>query len=170
MGRRKPDWRMRSTSVEGEDTTTSSERGPQGPGGTVAAKVPHFEADVPTGQGCSEGSGKPESEVRHVRIRLNSRCNLGRPVAELAGAWCLKPYWGKPVVRNFREGGWKRDYGRRNEAQRESLGKKKPPNPTVRAPVLYPTEPYGKGLATHPGPESCYQRRQSHFRLHCRGR
>lgn len=86
MGRRKPDWRMRSASVEGEDTTTSPERGPLGPGGTVATKVPHFEADMPTGQGRSEGPGKPEGEVRNVRIKLNSRCNLGRLVAELTGA------------------------------------------------------------------------------------
>ena len=70
----------------------------------------------------TEGAGKPDYVARHVGIGLNSRCNSGRPVAELAGAWCLKPYWGKPTVRNFREGGWKRDYGSRTEAQRESLG------------------------------------------------
>ena len=78
--------------------------------------------DVPSGQGRSEGTGKPDCEARNVGIGLNSRCDSGRPAAELAGAWCLKPYWGKPTVRNFREGGWKRDYGSRTEAQRESLG------------------------------------------------
>ena len=52
VGRRKPDWRMRSSSVEGEDTITSPERGPLGPGGTVDAKVPHFEAEAPSGKGC----------------------------------------------------------------------------------------------------------------------
>ena len=51
MGRRKPDWRMRSPSVEGGDTTTPSERGPLGPGGAVEAEVPHFEAGVPFGGG-----------------------------------------------------------------------------------------------------------------------
>ena len=53
---------------------------------------------------------------------LTLRTMPGRLAAELTGAWCLKPYWGKPTVRNFREGGWKRDHGSRTEAQRESLG------------------------------------------------
>jgi hypothetical protein len=135
VGRRKSDWRMRSASVEGEDTTTSPERGPLGPGGTVAAKFPHFEAGALSGQGFSEGSGKPEGEVRNVRIRLNSHHTPGRPAAELIGAWCWKPYWGKPTVRNFREGGWKRGHGKRTEAQHESVGNATAPY-RARASVL----------------------------------
>src|SRR3989304_10001686 len=92
----------------------------------------------------TEGAGKPDCVARHVGIGLNSRCNSGRPVAELGGAWCLKPYWGKPTVRNFREGGWKRDYGSRTEAQRESLGIATE-RYRARAPVLYPTGTQPRG-------------------------
>lgn len=30
-----------------------------------------------------------------------------------------------------------------------------PPHPTVRAPMFYPTEPYRKGIANRPAPDSC---------------
>src|SRR5215510_8816349 len=42
-------------------------------------------------------------------IRL--KCGAGWRKAPDRTAWCLslKPYWGKPTVRNFREGGWKRE-------------------------------------------------------------
>jgi len=109
MGRRKPDWRMRSPSVEGGDTITPSERGPLGPGGAVEAEVPHFEAGVPFGGGRAEGTTKLEREAGHVGIGLKPPWEPGRVAAELTGARCLKPYWGKPTVRNFREGGWKRE-------------------------------------------------------------
>src|SRR5208337_2203517 len=68
----------------------------------------------------------------------------GRVAAELTGARCLKPYWGKPTVRNFREGGWKRDYGSRTEAQRESLG--------------IATEPYGARASALPDGEQSPER------------
>ncbi len=60
--------------------------------------------------------------VAYVGIGLEPRTESGRPTTELQGAWCLKPYWGKPDVRNFREGGWKRDHGSRTEAHGESHG------------------------------------------------
>jgi hypothetical protein len=122
MGRRKPDWRMRSPSVEGGDTITPPERGPLDPGGAVEAEVPHVEAGVPFGRGRAESTTKLDRVARNVGIGLNPPTKAGRVAAELAGARCLKPYWGKPTVRNFREGGWKRDYGSRTEAQCESSG------------------------------------------------
>ena len=135
MGRRKPDWRMRSPSVEGGDTITPSERGPLDPGGAVEAKVPHIEAGTPFGRGRPEGTTKLDRAARDVGIRLNPPTKPGRVAAELAGARRLKPYWGKPTVRNFREGGWKRDYGSRTEAQCESFGNATEPY-CVRASVL----------------------------------
>jgi hypothetical protein len=50
MDRRKPDWRMRSPSVEGRDNITLLERGPLGPGGAVEAQAPHIEAGSALGQ------------------------------------------------------------------------------------------------------------------------
>ncbi len=130
---------MRSPSVEGGDTITLSERGPLGPGGAVEAEVPHFEAGVPFGGGRAEGTTKLEREAGYVGIGLKPPWEPGRVTAELAGARCLKPYWGKPTVRNFREGGWKRDYGSRTEAQRESFG--------------IATEPYGARASALPDGE-----------------
>ena len=49
VGRRKPDWRMRSPSVEGRDNITRPERGPLGPGGAVEAPAPHIEAGLAVG-------------------------------------------------------------------------------------------------------------------------
>ena len=54
--------------------------------------------------------------------KLKPSIKLGRLFAELCGAWNLKPYWGKPTVRNFRGGGWKRDHGSRTEAHVERRG------------------------------------------------
>jgi hypothetical protein len=71
VGRRKPDWRMRSPSVEGGDTTTPFERGPLDPGDAGKAKVPHVEAGSPFGGGRAEGTTKPESVAANVRINLS---------------------------------------------------------------------------------------------------
>jgi hypothetical protein len=54
--------------------------------------------------------------------KLKPSNELGRLFAELCGAWNLKPYWGKPTVRNFRGGGWRRDHGSRTEAHVERRG------------------------------------------------
>jgi hypothetical protein len=54
--------------------------------------------------------------------KLKPSNELERLFAELYGAWNLKPYWGKPTVRNFRGGGWKRDHGSRTEARAERRG------------------------------------------------
>jgi hypothetical protein len=98
VGRRRPDRRMGSASEEGWDNITQHERGPQGPGEFAKAPVPYFDAGVPLGRCGLEGGSK-----------LFHYFETGRLHAELIGAWCLKPYWGKPNVRNFREGGWKRE-------------------------------------------------------------
>ncbi len=90
--------------------------------GRSDAAAPHFEADTLCGRGRSEGTRQLTHPMGHVGIGLNLSAVSGRRVAELTGAWCLKPYWGKPAVRNFREGGWKRDYGSRTEAHGESPG------------------------------------------------
>ena len=108
MGRRDPDWRMRSGSRDGEDNITSLERGSQGPGGMVEVGVSHSDAKVPCGGDHAEGASKPVSRGVYAGIELKLLDVQGRPAAELPSAWCLKPYWGKPDVRNFREGGWKR--------------------------------------------------------------
>ena len=74
-------------------------------------------------------------KVRYVGIGLKPPAESGRHTAKLLGAWCLKPYWGKPNVRNFREDGWKRDHGSRTEAQSESVGNATGPY-RARASVL----------------------------------
>ena len=58
----------------------------------------------------------------YVRIKLKPSDDTGRLSAELSGAWNLKPYRGKPTVRNFRGGGWRRDHGSRTEAHVERRG------------------------------------------------
>jgi len=100
VGWRRPDWRMGSASDDGWDNITQQERGPQGPGEAARVTVPYSDAGVPFG-----GSG-----LRRREQTVNKPlAKTGRLYAELLGAWCLKPYWGKPDVRNFREGGWKRE-------------------------------------------------------------
>jgi hypothetical protein len=74
------------------------------------AEAPHTEAGHSSGRGESEGEGQPCGKVVDVRIELKPPADTGRLSAELSGAWNLKPYWGKPAVRNFRGGGWKRDH------------------------------------------------------------
>ena len=78
--------------------------------------------DLPLDGGGSKGVSKRVWNAAYVGIGLEPRTEPGRPTTELQGAWCLKPYWGKPDVRNFREGGWKRDHGSRTEAHGESRG------------------------------------------------
>ena len=50
----------------------------------------------------------------------------------------LKPYWGKPAVRNFRGGDGNVAMGA--ELRPSSKDEDKPSDPTVRAPSLYPTK------------------------------
>ena len=122
MDRRKPDWRMRSASDEGEAMTNSLERGPLGPGGVVRRFGPaHRGGKIPS-RSDSEGESQRFGLVADVGIKLKPLAQPGRLSAELRGAWNLKPYWGKPAVRNFRGGGWKRDHGSRTEAHDERRG------------------------------------------------
>ncbi len=78
--------------------------------------------DPPLERGGFEGVSKLVRKVGYVGIGLKPPTESGRHTTKLLGAWCLKPYWGKPNVRNFREDGWKRDHGSRTEAQGESRG------------------------------------------------
>ena len=73
MGRRDPDWRMRSRSEDGEDNITSLERGSQGPGGMVEVGVSHSDAEVPYGGDHSEGAGKPVGRGCMLGLSLSSR-------------------------------------------------------------------------------------------------
>ena len=81
--------------------------------GSLYAKVPHVVAVSPFGGGDLEGLSKLIRAAGDVRTRLDLSAGAGRLRTELHGAWCLKPYWGKPTVRNFWEGGWKRGHGSR---------------------------------------------------------
>jgi len=122
MDRRKPDWRMRSASDEGETMISSPERGPLGPGGIVRRRSPAHRGGTLSGRGVSEGKSQLSGRRRMLGSKLKPSNQLGRLFAELCGAWNLKPYWGKPTVRNFRGGGWKRDHGSRTEAHVERCG------------------------------------------------
>ena len=51
--------------------------------------------------GRLEGWRKRTVFRRDVGIRLKRGDRGGRRQTELRGAWSLKPYWGKPTVRNF---------------------------------------------------------------------
>jgi len=122
MGRRRPDWRMRSASDEGETMRSSPERGPLGPGGVVRRRCPAHRGGEFFDRGDSEGESQLSGKVVYVGIKLEPSTEMGRLSAELSGAWNLKPYWGKPAVRNFRGGGWRRDHGSRTEAYDERSG------------------------------------------------
>ena len=122
MDRRRPDRRMRSRSGEDEAMTNSSERGPLGPGGVVRRRSPAHRGGTLSGRGESEGESQPCAKAAYVRIALKPPDDTGRLSAELSGAWNLKPYRGKPAVRNFRGGGWRRGQGSRTEAQPERDG------------------------------------------------
>ena len=98
------------------------ERGPLGPGGVVRSRRPAHRGGGPTGRGDSEGESQLSGEMVDVGIALEPSAAMGRLSAELRGAWNLKPYRGKPAVRNFRGGGWRRDHGSRTEAQPERDG------------------------------------------------
>jgi hypothetical protein len=86
-------------------------------------------------------------QAGYVGIGLKPPTEPGRHTAKLRGAWCLKPYWGKPNVRNFREDGWKRDHGSRTEAQSESVGIATGPY-RARASVLPDSETPDHGTVT----------------------
>jgi hypothetical protein len=122
MDRRRPDWRMRSASDEGGAMRNPPERGPLGPGGVVRRRRPAHRGGRPIGRGESEGESQLSRRMVHVGIALKPSTARGRLSAEPRGAWNFKPYWGKPAVRNFRGGGWRRDHGSRTEAHAERSG------------------------------------------------
>src|SRR5690348_15387104 len=99
MDRRRPDWRMRSASDEGETMISSPERGPLGPGGIVRRCGPAHRGGNLTSRSDSEGESQRIGPVADVGIKLKPSTQPGRLSAELRGAWNLKPYWGKPTVR-----------------------------------------------------------------------
>ena len=122
MARRGPDRRMRSPSDEGGAMRNPPERGPLGPGGVVRSRRPAHRGGGPIGRSDSEGESQLSGEMVDVGIALEPSVAMGRLCAELRGAWNLKPYRGKPAVRNFRGGGWRRGHGSRTEAQPERDG------------------------------------------------
>ena len=83
---------------------------------------PHIEAGDRFGRSDPEGESQLSRGVVHVGIALKPTAAGGRLSAELRGAWNFKPYRGKPTVRNFRGGGWRRDHGSQTEAQPERVG------------------------------------------------
>ena len=108
--RRFPDWRMRSPSDEGRDNTTLLERGPLGSGGTSNVQGPHAEAGSLSRQMVvSKAPANPWWAAGMPGIRLKRGNIWWKAGHRTARCLSLKPYWGKPTVRNFREGGWKRE-------------------------------------------------------------
>jgi hypothetical protein len=102
--------------------TNSPERGPLGPGGAAGRRRPAHRGGKSFGHDDSEGASQLFGTMVDVRIALKPSIGTGRLSAEPRGAWKLKPYWGKPAVRNSRGGGWRRDHGRRTEAHSERCG------------------------------------------------
>jgi len=75
------------------------ERGPLGQSGRVAQTEVHQRAPSPgTERGSDEGSG--EHEGRWQTDRREDCASHGKALSDTPA---LKPYWGKPAVRNFRE-------------------------------------------------------------------
>ena len=107
--RRFPDWRMRSPSEESRDNRTLLERGPLGSGGTGNATGPHTEAGSLAGARASQRLEQTHHGPQGCQ-GSDLSAEPGWRKAPDRTAWCLslKPYWGKPTVRNFRGGGWKR--------------------------------------------------------------
>ncbi len=86
------------------------------------AAAPHTEAGDLLAEATPKARANYRGRVVHVGIALKPSTAMGRLSAELSGAWNFKPYWGKPAVRNFRGGGWRRDHGSRTEAHAERSG------------------------------------------------
>ena len=55
-----------------------------------------------------QGRDKPRQPLNKAKAPANRF--TGKAIADGYGL-CLKPYWGKPTVRNFRGGGGNLDYG-----------------------------------------------------------
>jgi hypothetical protein len=115
----------------------------------VRAGVPHSEAGLRLVTSPAEGGSKRRQRLGYVGIGLKPARACGRLLAELTGCLVLKPYWGKPAVRNFREGAGDMAMG----AGLRPLAKAwdSPPDPKVHAPVLYPT---GGGWGVYVGERS----------------
>src|SRR5216683_3062017 len=94
---------MRSPSEEGRDNRTLLERGPLGSGGTSFAKGPHTEAGEPC---WWSPVPKAAANARYAAgmSGIGLKRGVSRRKATDRTAWylSLKPYWGKPTVRNFR--------------------------------------------------------------------
>jgi len=101
--------------------------------------------------GCTgdEGHAKPRSPRGYADLALYLGGSAGRAWL-MATCLGLEPYWGKPDVRNLRGGAGDvtKGAGLRPTAKAVEL----PPDPTVGAPVLYPT------AATRPNKSrSCFR-------------
>jgi len=72
--------------------------------GTASARTEVLQRATSPGteRGSDEGSGEHEGQWQTDR---REEASNGKALSDLPA---LKPYWGKPAVRNFREGQWKR--------------------------------------------------------------
>ena len=86
---------------------------------------------------CDEGQVKPRSPRGDVDLALKLGVRAGR-VWLMATHLGLEPYWRKAAVRNLRGGAGNvtRGAGLRPTAKAVDT----PPDPTVGAPALYPTD------------------------------
>ena len=116
----------------------------------TGAKAPGAEWQTPLERRCSGAPRSPaqngesdeasgEHEGRRQTARRDGQAPNGKAPSDIPA---LKPYWGKPAVRNFRE-----DDG--------NVG-------IIRSPVRAIVLPdHRKGVATHPDPESCVASRKA---------
>ena len=99
------------------------------------AEAPHIEAGSLPAEAIPKARANCVGRWRMWGIPLKPSTDMGRLSAELSGAWNLKPYWGKPAVRNFggAAGNVAMGAGLRPTLKCVEL----PPDPKVRA--QYPT-------------------------------
>jgi len=109
MGNRRESSRLADRVVRAMKKGTTqpfSSKGPVGRGGRLSSLrlvvliTPTVKA---RGHEDDEGSIKPRAVWEYADVTLNPIRLSGR-VGLIVGRFSLKPYWGKPAVRNFREG------------------------------------------------------------------
>jgi hypothetical protein len=137
MDRRRPDWRMRSASDEGETMISSPERGPLGPGGVVRRRRPAHRG------GISPARAIPKARANHVGRWCMRGSNLShRSTREDSMLNCAVPGTLSRTGENPPYGilgGAAGDLAMGAGLRPTSKGVEPPPDPTVRAPVPHPT-------------------------------
>ncbi len=86
------------------------------------AEAPHIEVGSLPAEANPKARANCVGRWRMWGSHLSHRPTWEDSLLNCSGAWNLKPYWGKPAVRNFRGGGWKRGHGSRTEAHVEMRG------------------------------------------------